>query len=327
MDELDTAVVAVSPQVPLDRAEEWFLMLCDLYDESEQDVDRFRAGLPERASERSFTSEAVEQFVYVLDNEINDPSGVLAQMAAERDELPRRYEALVNAAETSSETASSDEAWDDARAAEWYAYLTTGNQWAGWSGRNEDWDEFRTWFLNYADTAGVLAQATQFLDDIESRSEGKRTALTAMGVVLPDETSSLDWGDETAAWYQHLTASNQWAGWSGREEEWDEFRTWFLQYAESAGVAAYAQAFLDRVEAAPDKRQALSELGIEIAPVEAADSTTTDEDPAQTVERIEGDVAAAVLESRADLAEQLGGAEELERLVAEVLRERVGAAA
>lgn len=323
MDDLETAVVSVSYYVPEDRAEEWFQTLTELIDEVGASWSSVTDTLVERTG--TFPSEAAESFMTTMDSEVSDPDAVLALMAEQRDQLSRIYSELI-ASHGAAESSDEVEEWDEAAAAQWYEYLTTGQQWQGWSGREEEWDDFRSGFLYYADSAGVLPQATKLMDSIENSSAGKAGALTAIGVNLPEEQASqADWGEQTAAWYQYLTAESQVAGWSGREADWDDFRARFLQSAEAAAVLDAAQTFLDQIEAAGDKLQALADLGIEL-PVGAPTAALPDADPMDATLRIEAEVAAAMLEQGSELAERLGSQEEFERLVADVLRERAAVA-
>ncbi|BCB88719.1 hypothetical protein Psuf_060320 [Phytohabitans suffuscus] len=186
MAERETALMAVANFVPAESAESWFRAVCDAFDSSGGDWDSFKHALTEHASANSIPGEAVEAFTTVMENEISDRAGVLAQLAESRNEIAQEYTAT---AARYAEHSGDEEvaAWDDETAAQWYVYLTTSNEWAGWSGREEEWDEFRTWFLRYADAQGVLAQATRFLDNVEQRAEGKVAALTAIGISLPGE--------------------------------------------------------------------------------------------------------------------------------------------
>lgn len=162
-----------------------------------------------------------------------------------------------------SDAAGDAETWDLQTAAQWYDHLTAGQQWQGWNGRDEDWSEFRSGFLYYAEAADVLVAATRLLDGIEQAREGKRRALLALGIAVCDfPTPDVEWGEQTAAWYQYLTNDSQVAGWDGSEADWGPFRERFLTSAEAAAVVAPARAFLARIEDAPDKVGACAELGV-----------------------------------------------------------------
>ncbi len=329
MDEVEIAIVAVADHVPSEQAEEWFDVLCGSYDDFGENWSMLKDTLATRAYERGFGTEVVETFVLVMENDISDQLGVLRQVVDRRDELPRAYEQLVQ--ELREALAGQDQGevtpWTSGETAGWYDYLTKQKNWYGWSGREEDWDEFCQWFLQYAAEHQAHPQATLFLNEVANDSRGKLAALADLGIVIGGEEATQGqtsaWGEHTAAWYDALTGDMGWA-WTGVPEHWRAFREQFLQAAEGRQAGEYAEAFLAEVESASDPAGLFADYGIAFAPPapEAVDET-----PAETAQRIETEVATAVLGSRADLADELGGPEQLEALVTEVLRERVAAAA
>jgi hypothetical protein len=91
MDDLQAAVVAVAQLVPVDRAGEWFGVVCGAFDDSGGDLGVFREAVVTGAAAESFPNEVAETFLQVLENEIPEPTMVLSELAARRDDLPALY--------------------------------------------------------------------------------------------------------------------------------------------------------------------------------------------------------------------------------------------
>jgi hypothetical protein len=72
------------------------------------------------------------------------------------------------------------------------------------------------------------------------------------------------WGERTATRYVELTSGKGWAGWTGDDEDWDQFTQWFLYYAGEDGDHEDAQVFIDAVAKSPDKIKAFAGHGITI---------------------------------------------------------------
>jgi hypothetical protein len=278
VDDLESAIVSAHPHVTADRTNDWFATIAELIDEAGTDWPGIRDALMTRCVDVGFPPGAVESLSGSLD-EASDARSVLATLAERRAELAELFHSLVAVDGDPSEPRGR---WDPTLAYDWYYALTVGKDWGGWSGADEDWTEFRNYFLYVAETDNVLSEATAFLDEIEA-SPDRRAALEAIGVSFeaPVEQADLDWGEQSAAWYVHLVGDN---GWTGDEAEWEAFRDRFLQAAHDNDVAAYAEAFLARVEQSPSKSQTLEDLGIVVegtpAPDGADDALEPSTDPA-----------------------------------------------
>ncbi len=311
---MEAAIVSVAGKLRDDQVTPWFEAVSSAHQESEEDWTRFKQLLMAQVSERSLPPEALETFVEHMDIKVSDQRSLLSEMNARKDELPRLYEGLLAKARESRQ--DSPTPWDGTAAPRWYAHLTQvlGNGWPGWSGKEEEWDRFKAFFLGYADQAGVRPQAQLLLDDVE-RAPDKIEGFAGYGIAIATHeqlvarTKAPDlWSQyEPKAWYATLTKG--WGGWSGREADWAKFKRYFLKFAQDRGVGEGAGKFLDLVEAAEDKRAAFAEHGI----------TLPDEQPAEPGGEIAEKVAERDKRVEAELAELVEASEEQMRQAAEEL--------
>lgn len=117
-----------------------------------------------------------------------------------------------------------------------------------------------------SDPVGLLRQVCERRDELPRLYAGLVEQLDEED---EDESDSVEeWDAETAAqWYEHLTTTNDWAGWSGGgDAEWGEFKEWFLYYAELEEVRDQALLMVERVEThASGIAAGFAALGIETA--------------------------------------------------------------
>jgi hypothetical protein len=303
MDEVESVVVSVGHVVEIGRAEEWFGAVCDAFDRCGGDWAVLKDLLATAAGERSFGSEVAETFVGFVEQHVADPMGVLTHLCERRDELPRWYADLV--ARLDQEAAAEPvQEWDDVTAAQWYAHLTTSNDWAGWAGGGAaEWAEFKEWFLYFAEQQQVRDYASLLLERVENDPGGYMAGFAHLGIETaapaPGPEVAAGWGERTATRYAELTDGKGWGGWTGEPEDWDLFTQWFLYYAAEDGDHDEAAAFLAAVEGAGDKRAAFAEHGITLTPRPAAapgEATTASPVSAEELAQFgitEADLAAA----------------------------------
>jgi len=317
MDEVESVVVSVRAVVETSRAEEWFAAVCEAFDGCGEDWVAMKDVLATRAAERSFSADVVETFVGFVDQHVSDPMGVLEDVCARREELPRWYGELVAWLDQQA-AAEPVQAWDDETAAQWYVHLTTSNDWAGWSGGGAaEWAEFKEWFLYFAEQQQVREYAELMLERVANDPGGFTAGFTGLGIetaaaAAPEPEVAAGWGDRTATRYTELTSGKGWAGWTGEDEEWDLFTQWFLYYAAEDGDHDDAAAFVAAVEGSGDKRAAFAEHGITLTPRAAepepepkeavADSAPMTAEQLQQIGITEADLAAASQEIDALLA-------------------------
>lgn len=266
MNEVESAVVSVRDVVEVGRAKEWFAAVCGAFDACGGDWAVLKQLL---AADQSVGSGAAETFAGFVDDHVSDPMGVLSAMSARRQELPRWYEELI-AGSHHAATAEAVTEWDDATAAQWYTYLTTSNNWAGWTGGGDaEWAQFTQWFLYFAEQQHVREPAALLVRRVGSDSGGITAGFAKMGIVTatPAATptaAAAGWGDRTATRYVELTSGKGWAGWTGQDDDWDLFTQWFLYYAGQDGDHENAQVFIDTVGGSPDKIRAFADRGITV---------------------------------------------------------------
>ncbi|MCR6487816.1 hypothetical protein M8542_33820 [Amycolatopsis sp. OK19-0408] len=297
MEPMETAVVSVAGKLRDDEVLLWFDAVLTAHRESEEDWSRTLPRLADLVAERALPAEALQAFTEHMAT-VTSPATVLSEMDRKGDELPRLYWELLAGAQTTT-AAPAPQAWDSTAAPRWYAHLTQvlGNGWPGWSGKEEEWDRFKAFFLGYAEQAGVRLQAQLLLDSVEQTPD-KVAGFAAHGIAIATHaqavarTKAADlWSQyEPKAWYATLTQG--WGGWTGQDADWDKFTQYFLWYAKNQNVGEGAAAFLGRVEASGDKRAAFAEHGIPLpdAPV-AAPVGELAEKVAERDKRVEAELA------------------------------------
>jgi hypothetical protein len=123
---------------------------------------------------------------------------------------------------------------------------------SGWNGHDEHWPLFKHWFLHYADECELGQQARRFLRRVNSRKD-KIAAFAEQGVIIErppaPEDPVLAYDEREWARFQLECGS----AWDGTERSWPAFREWFLRCATEQDVGVPAIAFIDYVEAQPDK--------------------------------------------------------------------------
>jgi hypothetical protein len=322
MTDLDVAVAAVLGQVDPARADAWFTAVCAAHEASGEDWAAFKDAL---AAEPSFGPAVVDAFVAVMETDVADPIDVLGQFAEHRDTLPQLYADL--AAGHQAPAADDGTQWDDETAVQWYRYLTEENNWAGWTGGDEAaWAEFSEWFLQFAEQAEVRSNAQVFLARMGNDPDGPTAALAKLGIetgpaeVSAEASAGQGWGEQTAAWYVALTTDKGWGGWTGAEADWPQFTEWFGHHAELDGVSGQAQHFLDEVAADTDKVAALARFGITIDG-EAGDA----EAPPAVLARIEAEATGEILAAAAGEVPDGVPQEDVDQLIAQLMRDRVAA--
>ncbi len=309
---MEAAIVSVAGKLSSNEVESWFEAVCTAYAASEEDWSRCKELLKAQVEERSLPDKALETFVEYMDTRVSDQLDALSRMKQRENDLPQLFDDLVT--KSRAEKNAALPAWDSAVAPRWYAHLTQvlGNGWPGWSGKEEEWDRFKAFFLGYADQAGVRPQAQLLLDDVE-RAPDKIGGFAGYGIAIATHeqlvarTKAPDlWSQyEPKAWYATLTKG--WGGWSGREADWGKFKRYFLKFAQDRGVGEGAGKFLALVEAGEDKRAAFAEQGI----------TLPDEQPAEPSGEIAEKVAERDKRVEAELAELVEASEEQMRQAAE----------
>lgn len=95
MDEVESAIVSVSGDVDAAQAEEWFGVLCEVFDDFGENWNLFKDALATRAYEKSFPRQVAENFVEYMEAEVSDQTDVLRQIRERRDSLPQLYASLV----------------------------------------------------------------------------------------------------------------------------------------------------------------------------------------------------------------------------------------
>jgi hypothetical protein len=201
MDDLESVIVSVSGEVAVADSEKWFEVLTGTYDEIGADWAAFRDALPARAEAQSFGPSVTEPFVLTM-NDVSGPAEVLRQLSERRDQLPNLYGRLVEeerqalaefgveqpepVAGEQPESVADEQAepvaeWDAETGKAWYDDLTSDD--SGWSGDEEVWDQFVTYFLYRADLRGVTESAQAFLDNI-LLFDGKIAGFAAYGIAI-----------------------------------------------------------------------------------------------------------------------------------------------
>lgn len=293
MAELETAIVAVGEFVDVSQAEEWFDVVCNAYASADEDWATFRTQLTEGAAQAGFQSSAAETFIQVMENSVQDTWGVLRDMSERRPELPNRYAELLEELLAGAEGAGGNaEPWDPATAAQWYEYLTTGSGWGGWSGAEDEWSQFRDWFLQYAEPNGVTPQATRFLNDIEAHSGGKIAAFTEFGIVIQGAAQDADLGYDEATGLYYDESGNRYrrdsAGvdhplvWTDSNLYWvsvDGEDFWYDQNLQPYGVPETPGELVDEVQSEEaEVEEASAEEGVQ-ADAEEPETEAEAEEP------------------------------------------------
>jgi len=267
MGEVESVVVSVRDVVEVGRAKEWFGIVCGAFDACGGDWAAFTELLAAGAAGHSFGNDVAETFVRFVGDRVSDPMGVLGDMSARRHELPRWYEELMTQPHGTAAGAAAE--WDNVTAAQWYAHLTTSNNWAGWAGGGEaEWAQFTQWLLYFAEQQQVREQAALLVRRVENDPGGITAGFANLGIPTAERAttpaSAIGWGGRTAARYAELTSGKGWAGWSGEDADWDLFTQWFHYYAGQDGDHEAAQMFLDTVVASSDKIKAFADHGITV---------------------------------------------------------------
>lgn len=227
MSDLENAIVSVREHVDAGGGREWFELVCDTYADHD-DWSGFRDTLVSRAGDKSLGG-AAEVFVAYLDS-VSGPVDLVKEMSERRDSLPGLYEDLLGAGqapqESTGDAAQSDEEWDVDSGGAWYAQLTDDGG-SGWSGAEEHWDQFETYFLYRAEERGVLRGATAFLEYVK-QYDPKADGFAVYGITIeaaeesdadeaPTEEQLAEWKAEDPLSYHWFPAQD------GAEAAW---RVW-----------------------------------------------------------------------------------------------------
>lgn len=182
------------------------------------------------------------------------------------------------------------ESYDEAA---WQQFLAENGP--RWTGDDASWDQFSEWFLYYANDSGVGTPAAALIGHLAAQTAQDRIATFAQyGVHIAaeaaeapaeaspaGETAPAGESNDEAAW-QHFLVENG-PRWTGEEESWSQFRTWFEYQANEAGFGEPASALLDLLDSQPaqDRIATFAQYGVTIAGTAAP---TGEAQPAQLTE-------------------------------------------
>ncbi|UVS77584.1 hypothetical protein [Actinokineospora sp. UTMC 2448] len=183
MDDVVAGAVRVVGIADVGEVRRWFEVLCA--EPVGDDWDAFRDGLRERAVGESVDEYAVERFVEYV-TYAGDPGWVVARVQEYGDSLTDLYLELARASER-----------------EWADFLAECGP--VWSGREEDWAQFRDWFLHEAGARGVAERAEGFVVEAEGSAD-KAEVFRRHGVDVaadPEAFPEVRLGD-SGEWVEYL---------------------------------------------------------------------------------------------------------------------------
>ncbi len=176
--------------------------------------------------------------------------------------------------------------------------------------RDKSWIDLRAYFLERAELQDSADNS--FVDDLltqlDELSDSDREALLdsndqleAFAYAIAERHAGADGaadaataetaaGYDEAAWQQYLVENG--AHWNGDEASWEQFKDWFLYYADEKGVAEPATALLSYLDSQPaeDRIATLAQYGVIIKqPQPAAEASEIDDSDTEAIREMLGD--------------------------------------
>lgn len=200
----------------------------------------------------------------------------------------------------------------------WQAYLAENGP--AWDGSQDSWGQFRQWFLYYAGERGLAEPATGLMQYLNGQSAAERiNAFAQYGVVIAGEQASGQQADgqrgdaqrgdahqadgyDEQAWQAYLAENGP--AWDGSQDSWEQFRQWFLYYADDRGLREPATGLMEHLDgqSAAERVSTLALYGVSIAPV-AGDQASGQPDPGEIPDEDIDAMMRELLEENPELAE------------------------